>query len=100
MKAAIALMFALLTIEPRAYQTVYVETVIRETRVQSWQDALAVETPILDSLVDWEEWDKENDCLWELLKASGLEINVRNVMAIGEWADVNGGACAMIGDQE
>ena len=54
-------------------------------------------TPIADSLVDWVEVDRQEECLWTFLQASGLEVTGRNVLAAGEWADVNGGACRLIG---
>jgi hypothetical protein len=55
-------------------------------------------TPVIDSLIDWEEQDRQNDCLWFYLKQLGWEITFDNVMLAGNWADSNGGACLLIGE--
>ena len=59
-----------------------------------------VATPVADSLVDWVEHDRQNDCLWEHLQASGVEITLQAVMAAGVWTDALGGACLVIGEDD
>ena len=54
------------------------------------------ETPIADSLVDFDEVDRQTDCLWELMQDAGVEITLEVVMAFGTWADAQGGPCAMV----
>jgi hypothetical protein len=57
-----------------------------------------VETPYADSLVDWDEHDRQEQCLWRLLQDSGVELTFEVVMAAGVWTDALGGACLVIGD--
>ena len=77
------------------------EVVVRTVRVEpesAWDLALQVETPILDSLVDWDAWERETECLWEFLRASGVELSLASVLAAGDWTDALGGACLVIGE--
>jgi hypothetical protein len=55
-------------------------------------------TPVIDSMIDWDEVDRQNDCLWLYLKELGWDITLENVMLVGDWADANGGACLLIGE--
>jgi hypothetical protein len=61
----------------------------------SWRDALLWETPIADALVDWDEVDRQTDCLWELLQSADVEITLEVVLAFGTWADAQGGPCLL-----
>jgi ABC-type phosphate/phosphonate transport system substrate-binding protein len=59
-------------------------------------------TPLIDSLISDEEWDeieRQSDCLFEFLKAEvGHEITLERVLAAGYWTDALGGACLVIGE--
>jgi hypothetical protein len=74
-----------------------VETVVQPAAPMTWQDWQDVETPVLDSLFDVDEFERQSACLWEFMREHGLEVSVPVVMAAGEWTDLHGGACAMIG---
>jgi hypothetical protein len=74
---------------------------VRTVEVESdWDRALQVETPLVDELVDWVEVERQTDCLWEYLNASGVEITLEIVLAAGTWTDALGGACLVIGDDD
>ena len=79
------------------------EVIVREVR-PSWDDALAWETPLIDSMFtddDWTEMDRQSDCLFEFLKDEfGHEITMNRVLAAGYWTDELGGACAVIGEDD
>lgn len=55
-----------------------------------------VPTPIADSLVDWEGFEEQTDCLWELLQVTEVPITLEIVLAAGTWTDARGGACAVL----
>jgi hypothetical protein len=78
------------------YET-FVQPVVEKT---AWEQALEVETPLLDSLVDWEEVERQTDCLWEFMQAAGVEITLEVVLAAGTWTDALGGACLVIGEDD
>jgi hypothetical protein len=58
------------------------------------------ETPYADSLVDWVEVDRQTDCLWTFLQEHEIELTLANVITAGDWTDMHGGACAMIGEDD
>lgn len=70
------------------------QLVVRQVAVQTDE----VETPYADSLIDWDEQDRQNDCLWEFLQDSDVELTLETVIAAGDWTDALGGACAAIGE--
>ena len=82
--------------KPIVYETIVVEA---DGRSDFWK-AQDVPTPIADSLVDWEELERQTDCLWEYLQASGVEITLEIVLAAGTWTDALGGACLVIGEDD
>jgi hypothetical protein len=82
--------------KPPVYETVVVEA---DGRSDFWK-AQDVPTPIADALVDWDEVDRQTDCLWEFLSQSGVEITLEVVLAAGTWTDALGGACLVIGDDD
>jgi len=102
--AAVALMlfgWALVTaadarhdaVEPRVFREVFVRTVeVEEVEYRP--------TPIADSLVDWVDLERQTECLWEFLQASGVDLTLQNVMAAGTWTDALGGACLVIGEDD
>jgi hypothetical protein len=57
-----------------------------------------VPTPFADSLVDWDEHERQTACLWDFLQAHNIELTLQNVLTAGDWTDMHGGACAMMGD--
>ena len=99
--AAVAFGWALVTsadarhqAKPVQYETIVIET----TESSQWEDALAVETPIADALVDFDEVQRQTDCLWDFMQDAGVEITLEIVMAAGVWTDALGGACLVIGE--
>lgn len=78
-------------------QVVHVVEVIE---VEVERDWAAVETPIADSLVDWDQLDRDNDCLFEFLQAEQVPITLEVVWAAGYWADALGGPCVLIGEHD
>jgi len=97
MKFWVGVFATLLVISPDSTVVTNYETVVREVdRYQEW-----VDTPILDSLVDWDEIDRQTDCLWEFLQAHvGYDITLDAVLAAGYWTDILGGACRVIGEDD
>ena len=59
-----------------------------------------VPTPVLDSYTDVDEAERQGLCLWEWMQAEGLEITLKSVLVAGEWTDLNGGACLLIGEDD
>ena len=58
-------------------------------------------TPIADSLVDWDEHNRQTDCLWVILQDQfGHEITMERVTAAALWTHELGGACAVIGEDD
>ncbi|HEY7824200.1 MAG TPA: hypothetical protein VIG24_15265 [Acidimicrobiia bacterium] len=53
-------------------------------------------TPIADGLVDWDDFDRQTDCLWDLLQGADVELTLDVVLAAGTWADARGGACTVL----
>ena len=78
----------------------HVEVIERQVS-PTWQELEAVETPVIDSLMNdgWlEESERQSDCLFEYLQAHvGWEITLERVVAAGLWTDSLGGACKVIG---
>jgi len=56
-----------------------------------------VETPIADSLIDFDELERQTDCLWRFMQDHDLEITFDMVWAASEVTDALGGACYVIG---
>ena len=57
-------------------------------------------TPFADSLIDWDEQERQSDCLWTFMQESELELSFEMVWAAGEVADALGGACYLIGEDD
>lgn len=96
MRFWVGVLFALLVLDPLPVTVTeydYMVTVIEVERQRT-------PTPILDSLVDWDKAEAQADCLWTFLQENNIDITLRNVLAAGEWTDINGGACALIGEQD
>lgn len=89
-------LFALLVLDPLPVTVTEYDYMVTVIEVE----AQHTPTPILDSLVDWDEAEAQINCLWTFLQESNIEITLRNVLAAGEWTDINGGACALIGEQD
>jgi hypothetical protein len=62
--------------------------------------AVEAATPIADSLVDWDEHERQTECLWKFLGAHGVELTLQTVLAAGDWTDALGGACQVIGEDD
>jgi hypothetical protein len=95
-RRAVVGIMALLTIGSTKTVETNTQLVVRPYAVQ----AEPVATPHADSLIDWDEQDRQNDCLWEFLQASGVDLTLQSVLAAGEWTDALGGACAAIGEDD
>ena len=95
MKFALGIAFTMLTLAPTPVETVRVETIVRTVEVER-----TVETPFADSLVDWDEHERQSECLWVFLQDSGVELTLNTVIAAGDWTDALGGACYLIGEDE
>jgi hypothetical protein len=81
-----------------AYQVV---TVASEQERSEWERALEVETPLVDELVDWDEVDRQTECLWVFLTDHfGRDLTMDRVLAAGAWTDALGGACLVIGEDD
>ncbi len=57
-------------------------------------------TPIADSLIDWDEQERQSDCLWRFMQDHNLEVTFDMVWAAGEVTDALGGACLVIGEDD
>jgi len=82
--------------------TTETETVVLTTpmpAMSAFEEAQSWETPIADALVDWEQVERDTDCLWELLQEAQVEITLEVVLAFGTWADAQGGPCVMTGTE-
>ena len=96
MKFWLGVLFSTLVISP--IPEVLVETIIETEVVHVSTVYDSTPTPVIDSMIDWDEQDRQNDCLWFYLKQLGWEITFENVILAGSWADANGGACLLIGE--
>ncbi len=57
-------------------------------------------TSFTDSLIDWDEVDRQNDCLWTFMQDHNLELTFDMVWAASEVTDALGGACFVIGEDD
>jgi hypothetical protein len=92
----LGVLFSTLVISP--IPEVLVETIIETEVVHVSTVYDSTPTPVIDSMIDWDEQDRQNDCLWFYLQELGWEITFENVILAGSWADANGGACLLIGE--
>lgn len=98
MRFAAGMLTALLVVQPTPQVETVTETVVRPVEMPDMAGRTA--TPILDSLIDWDEMDRQNDCLWQFLQQHDVELTLESVWAAGEWTDALGGACLVIGDDD
>ena len=95
MRRSVAGMMLLLTVGSTETVETNTQLVVRQVAVQT-----EAETPYADSLIDWDEQDRQNDCLWQFLQDAEVELTLDTVIAAGDWTDALGGACAAIGDDD
>ncbi len=76
---------------------VQVVVVEREVRVEVEPDTV---TPFADSLIDWDEVARQEDCLWRFMQDHNLELTFDMVWAANEVTDALGGACFVIGEDD
>lgn len=74
--------------------------VVTEFRTVPVAAELPFVVEVADGPLHWDEVDLESDCLWLLLQRDGVEVTFENVWAVGVWADLNGGACHLIGEDD
>ena len=90
---------ALLIVPGETTVTEY-ETIVYRVEVERPFEPLARGEHRIDSKIDWSEVDRDTDCLWELLQNAQVEITLESVMAFGDYADVMGGPCLLIGEDD
>jgi hypothetical protein len=93
-------LLAAFTLDPVGTHTVDVQSWVEFVEVEVEVVGAVVETPYADSLVDWVEQERQSDCLWVLLEELGVELTFANVVTVSDWADLHGGPCAMIGEDD
>ena len=54
----------------------------------------------VDAGLDLDELDRQAECLWEFMRAEGIEVTLENVFVVGDYSDVRGGACRLIGEDD
>lgn len=89
-----------LLIAPQETTTVQYETIVHRVTETEEFEPLARGEHRVDESIDWAEFDRENECLWQLLQNSGVEITLESVFAFGDYADVMGGPCELIGEDD
>lgn len=98
MRFWLGVLFSMLVMSP--IPEVFVETIIETEVVHVSTVYDSTPTPVIDSLIDWDEQERQNECLWFYLQQLEWEITLDNVLLAGEWADANGGACLLIGEDD
>lgn len=73
-------------------QTAY-QTIVREVPAEIVPYELAV-----DARLDLDELDRQAECMWLFMRAEGIEITLENVFVVGDYTDIRGGACLLIGE--
>ena len=99
--AACAFGWALLSAAEARYEArpnVEYQVVVRTVEVEVEPEP--VPTPVADSVVDWDEQERQSECLWVLLQDADVEMTLEVVLAAGTWADARGGACLLIGEDD
>lgn len=92
MKFFLGVFFTLLVVSPKTEIVTEYQTIVRHVEIQpEWED-----TPVLDSLIDVEERERQSLCLWDYMNDNGIEITLENVFVSGYYADMMGGACSLI----
>ena len=71
------------------------EVFVREP-APAWEDY----TFSVDAGLDLDELDRQAGCLWEFMRAEGIEVTLENVFVVGDYSDVRGGACRLIGEDD
>jgi hypothetical protein len=72
-----------------------VQVIVREVTVE-----VEVEPKPVNDRIDWDEVERQTDCLWAFMQEQGLELTFDMVWAAGEVTDALGGACLVIGEDE
>ena len=72
--------------------------IVTHVRTLTVEVPVQVDTPIADGLLDWVEVERQEQCLWEFIQASGFELTLELVWAAGLVTDALGGACLVIGE--
>lgn len=67
-------------------ETIYIEKEIDEPPTQSSQSI--------------QESERQGFCLWEFMRQRDIDITLHNVIVSGEWTDIRGGACYLIGEDD
>jgi hypothetical protein len=83
------------------HATVHQELVTEVRTVPAIMPAMAGEpapNPDVDLLIDWDEVDRQTECLWRFLQQAEVELTLQSVLAAGEWTDALGGACHVMGE--
>lgn len=59
-----------------------------------------LDTPLLDSITDVDEAERQGECLWVWMRDQQVELTLESVLAAGYWTDTLGGACYLIGEDD
>ena len=82
---------------PEVEPEVIYETVVRQETVEvevEPEPEPEPERPV--GYVDFDEMARQDRCLFDLMQDEGYAITLPNIIRAGEWADANGGACALL----
>jgi hypothetical protein len=86
----------LLVVSPIPLTVTEYDVIVHRVEIQPER----VDTPIADSLVDFDELDRQSLCLWEIMVAKEIEITLKSVLVMGDYYDMMGGACNFIGEHD
>ena len=74
-----------------------IQVVYRDTPPEPEREYEEPERDSRDEDIDWDELDRQSDCLFEFLRLHlGWEITLEAVLAAGDWTDVLGGPCTVM----
>jgi len=96
MKFWAGVLASLLVLSPRVEPgTVHYETIVH--RVSSSEEKAE---PAEFEGHDINEAERQGMCLWDFMNDRGIEITLENVLVSGNWTDMRGGACFLIGEDD
>lgn len=94
MKFWAGVFFTLLVVSPKTEIVTEYETIVHRVKIEpEWEN-----TPVLDSMIDWEYYEEQSQCLWYYMQEHEIEISLWNVLVAGDYTDMMGGACSLIGE--
>ena len=100
MKFWVGVFTTLLVVAPTSTIVTEYETFVREVEVQLERVDTPAATSRVDSKIDWDEVERQSDCLWKFIQQNDIEITLENVLTLGDYSDMMGGACLLIGEDD